>query len=95
MEWSYGNFLALFAFVFLGALAVLLKQRRSRHDAKKRPPPGPPAWPGNIFDLGDTPHQKLYKLRFKYGPLLWLKLGCVNTLVVQSARAAEELFKKH
>lgn len=61
-------------------------------------PPGPPAWPifGNIFDLlGPMPHQKLYNLRPKYGPVIWLKLGSVNTMVIQSANAAADFFKNH
>ncbi|KAI7980150.1 Iridoid oxidase [Camellia lanceoleosa] len=60
-------------------------------------PPRPPGWPvvGNMFDLGSMPHQNLYKLRFKYGLVLWLELGLVNTMVVQSAKAAAELFKNY
>ncbi|KAJ4838913.1 hypothetical protein Tsubulata_047438 [Turnera subulata] len=89
--------LSILVSVTLTSIA-LLKQRRSRpEDAKKRPP-GPPMWPvfGNMFDLGSTaPHQAMYKLRAKYGPVLWLRLGYRNTLVIQSARAAEELFKSH
>ncbi|KAI7996747.1 Iridoid oxidase [Camellia lanceoleosa] len=60
-------------------------------------PPGPPGWPvfGNMFDLGPMPHQTLHKLRPKYGPVLWLQLGSMNTIAVQSAIAAAELFKNH
>ncbi|GLT25809.1 hypothetical protein SLA2020_009140 [Shorea laevis] len=60
-------------------------------------PSHPPGWPvfGNIFDLGTIPHQTLYFLRPKYGPVIGLKLGSVNTLVIQSAKAATELFKNH
>ncbi|KAK6140101.1 hypothetical protein DH2020_026099 [Rehmannia glutinosa] len=59
-------------------------------------PPGPPGWPlvGNLFDLGEIPHQTFYKLQAQYGPVLWLKIGAINTMVVQSAEAASELFKK-
>lgn len=41
------------------------------------------------------PHQNFHNLRAKYGAVLWLKLGMSNALVVQSARTAEELFKKN
>ncbi|KAL8509335.1 hypothetical protein ACS0TY_016513 [Phlomoides rotata] len=60
-------------------------------------PPGPPGWPliGNIFDVGAEPHVNFHKLQSKYGPVLWLKLGNLNTLVIQSAAAAAELFKNH
>ncbi|KAJ4835663.1 hypothetical protein Tsubulata_038993, partial [Turnera subulata] len=77
-------------------LITLLNRRKSRVGSKKRPP-GPPGWPvfGNMFDLGTLPHQTMNKLKAKYGPLLWLRLGYQNTLVIQSSRAAEELFKNH
>ncbi|RVW48178.1 Cytochrome P450 76A2 [Vitis vinifera] len=54
-------------------------------------------WPilGNIFDLGTMPHQTLYRLRSQYGPVLWLQLGAINTVVIQSAKVAAELFKNH
>ncbi|KAG8660791.1 iridoid oxidase-like [Manihot esculenta] len=60
-------------------------------------PPGPPGWPvfGNIFDLGSAPHRALYELKLKYGSILWLRLGYRNTVVIQSAKAAAELFKNH
>ncbi|CAH2056683.1 unnamed protein product [Thlaspi arvense] len=48
-----------------------------------------------MFDLGAAPHQSLYELRFKYGPVLWLQLGSINTPVIQSANAAAEFFKNH
>ncbi|GKV37579.1 hypothetical protein SLEP1_g45597 [Rubroshorea leprosula] len=77
------------------ALILPLSQRRRRRNGSR--PPGPPGWPvfGNIFDLGTIPHQTLYFLRPKYGPVIWLKLGSVNTLVIRSAKAATELFKNH
>ncbi|GFP94437.1 cytochrome p450 76a2 [Phtheirospermum japonicum] len=37
----------------------------------------------------------MHKWRQTYGPVIWLKLGAVNTMVVQSSAAAAELFKKH
>ncbi|KAH7858974.1 hypothetical protein Vadar_030028 [Vaccinium darrowii] len=82
---------------FLLPLLVVVVWTKVRNSATKRRPPGPTGWPviGNIFDLGATPHQDLYKLRFKYGPVIWLKFGSVNTMVIQSPKAAAELFKNH
>ncbi|XP_065856658.1 iridoid oxidase-like [Euphorbia lathyris] len=93
MEWSFSDFLACFALL---CLITLILNWKSRTGSKHRPP-GPPAWPivGNIFNLGNLPHRSLYELRFKYGPLIWLRLGFTNTLVIQSAKAAEHLFKNH
>ncbi|MCL7027266.1 hypothetical protein MKW94_001681, partial [Papaver nudicaule] len=62
-----------------------------------RLPPGPPGWPiiGNFLDVGREPHRNLTLLQRKYGPLIWLRLGSVNTLVISSAQSAKEMFKNH
>ncbi|KAI8015359.1 Iridoid oxidase [Camellia lanceoleosa] len=82
---------------FLAALLLLISRIKAWKGGNKQRPPRPPGWlvVGNMFDLGSMPHQNLYKLRFKYGPVLWLELGLVNTMVVQSAKAAAELFKNY
>ncbi|KAK1384179.1 Iridoid oxidase [Heracleum sosnowskyi] len=78
-------------------ILLLKKWMNGGSSSMLRLPPGPPAWPvvGNIFDLGTMPHQNLYRLRPKYGPVLWLKLGSVDTMVIQSAKSAADLFKNH
>lgn len=77
-------------------LLLLIKRAKDAKNGGRRPP-GPRGWPviGNMLELGDMPHRSLFKLRFKYGPVIWLKLGSVNTVVVQSAKAAEIMFKNH
>ncbi|KAH7854342.1 hypothetical protein Vadar_012759 [Vaccinium darrowii] len=89
----------LLSFSLLAALFLLLviSWTKAQNVTTKQRPPGPKGWPviGNMYDIGTMPHQNLYKLRLKYGPVLWLKLGSVNTMVVQSAKAAAELFKYH
>ncbi|OVA20243.1 Cytochrome P450 [Macleaya cordata] len=81
------------------SLLLLLRSRRkaATATATSRLPPGPPGWPvvGNILDLGTKPHASLAKFQLKYGPLIWLRLGSVNTLVISSAEAAMEMFKNH
>ncbi|KAK6943959.1 Cytochrome P450 [Dillenia turbinata] len=80
------------------ALLLVLVLKKISHISTKSLPPGPPGWPviGNMLDLGGVmPHQTLYKLQSKYGPVMWLQLGSVGTLVVQSAKAAADLFKNH
>ncbi|KAL8150075.1 hypothetical protein AgCh_006909 [Apium graveolens] len=63
-----------------------------------RRPPGPCGLPliGNMhqFDSSNT-HLYLFQLSQKYGPLVYLHLGSVPTLVVSSASAAKEVFKYH
>ncbi|CAK9177395.1 unnamed protein product [Ilex paraguariensis] len=98
MEWFWNSVNMLnvsVSVVFL--LLVLLSLVKARSASSKKLPPGPSGWPivGNLFDLGDLPHQTLYKLKSKYGPVIWLQLGSINTMVVQNATAAAILFKKH
>ena len=90
--------LVFWSCIFSAALLVLLRLIIFSKGSTKPTPPGPSGWPifGNIFDLGTAaPHQTLYRLRPQYGPVLWLRLGAINTMVVQSANAAAELFKNH
>ncbi|XP_052173189.1 iridoid oxidase-like [Diospyros lotus] len=95
MEATFGDVTFLITIFLLSATLLLLISRKKTRTGRR--PPGPPAWPvfGNIFDLGSMPHQTLHSLRTKYGPVIWLRLGSMNTLVVQSAIAAAELFKYH
>nr|QNC49775.1 cytochrome P450 76A112 [Leucophyllum frutescens] len=84
---------------FTAIFALLLFVKflfKSKNGSSKRLPPGPPGWPviGNMLDLGEVPHQALNSLQAKYGPVVWLRLGAINTMVVQTAEAATELFKK-
>ncbi|KAM7255069.1 hypothetical protein ACFE04_020310 [Oxalis oulophora] len=84
------------SFVLMICLAFLLRYK-ARQNGSKQYPPGPPGWPviGNMLDLGAIPHQTMSTLKLKYGPVLWLKLGSVNTMVIQSAEAASLFFKNH
>ncbi|KAL5545952.1 hypothetical protein UlMin_005639, partial [Ulmus minor] len=69
-------------------------KKRSDH---QRLPPGPPGWPvlGNLFDLGQMPHRSLAEMKNKYGDVIWLRLGAINTMAILSAKAASEFFKNH
>ncbi|XP_021678840.2 iridoid oxidase [Hevea brasiliensis] len=83
--------------LFLSLALVISLNGKKRENGTKKLPPGPPGWPllGNIFDLGTVPHQTLRELKLKYGPVLRLRLGSMETVVIQSAKAAAELFKNH
>ncbi|KAK6140052.1 hypothetical protein DH2020_026187 [Rehmannia glutinosa] len=48
-----------------------------------------------MFSLGSAPQRTIAELEPKYGSVVWLKLGSVNTMAVLTAKAAAELFKNH
>ena len=69
----------------------------SKSHIKSNLPPGPKPWPiiGNILELGDKPHQTFTELSKTYGPIMFLKLGSVPTIVISSPDIAQEMFLKH
>ncbi|OMO93801.1 Cytochrome P450 [Corchorus olitorius] len=83
-----------FVFSFLYIFRVTVTSYR-KNDRKH--PPGPRALPiiGNLHILGKLPHQTLYQLAKKYGPIMSIRLGCVPTIVVSSPQAAELFLKTH
>ncbi|KAK3006235.1 hypothetical protein RJ639_016806, partial [Escallonia herrerae] len=86
----------VWSLIVLLPLYVLHICRRWR-SGSNRLPPGPAGWPvvGHMFSLGEMPHRTLAGLKEKYGPVVWLKLGSHDTMVVLTAAAATELFKHH
>eukprot|EP01018_Ginkgo_biloba_P040803 Gb_00367 [translate_table: standard] len=84
-------------------LAVLLvawiffKSRHGSSDQKLKLPPGPRPLPiiGNLHMLGKLPHRKLRELSKKYGPIMFLRLGSVPTVVASTPEMAKEFLKTH
>ncbi|KAK4347858.1 hypothetical protein RND71_034197 [Anisodus tanguticus] len=62
----------------------------------KRLAPGPFPLPiiGNIHLLGDKPHVSLTQLAKKHGPIMNMKLGQINTVVISSSVLAREVMQK-
>ncbi|KAJ4818342.1 hypothetical protein LUZ62_030908 [Rhynchospora pubera] len=58
-------------------------------------PPSPPSFPllGHLHRLGSLPHRSLQKLSTIYGPIMYLRLGTVPTVVLSSASAVEKLIR--
>ncbi|GAA0171793.1 oxygenase [Lithospermum erythrorhizon] len=93
MEWVPS--LISVAMMLLSAFAFLFMPKAS--NLKRKLPPGPPGWPlfGHMFNLGTDPHITTAKLKEIYGPVLWLQIGSLNTMVILTAKAAAEFFKNH
>ncbi|XP_073152793.1 6,7,8-trihydroxycoumarin synthase-like [Henckelia pumila] len=72
--------------------------KNPKNAAKLHNPPSPPGLPfiGNLHQFDScNPHLYLFKLAKKYGPLMSMKLGKVQVLVVSSAKMAKEVLKTH
>jgi hypothetical protein len=74
----------------LGLLIVIMFSKKSHYL-----PPGPWPWPimGNLLMLGEYPYLTLTCWVEKYGPLMHLQLGSINTVVASSPTMAKEFFK--
>eukprot|EP00262_Sarcandra_glabra_P012901 TRINITY_DN342_c0_g1_i2.p1 TRINITY_DN342_c0_g1~~TRINITY_DN342_c0_g1_i2.p1 ORF type:complete len:518 (+),score=49.48 TRINITY_DN342_c0_g1_i2:168-1721(+) len=98
------NQTTLSAFLFASLVLVLVlrhfsKENSTNYQRKRKPnlPPGPLELPiiGNLHQLGSMPHYSLRLLSQKLGPIIYLKLGQIPTVVVSSARTAKEVMTTH
>ncbi|KAK4269071.1 hypothetical protein QN277_022276 [Acacia crassicarpa] len=82
--------------IFIPFLLFVILFRRHRH-CRYNLPPGPKPWPiiGNLNLIGPIPHHSLHQLSQKYGPIVHLKLGLKDFIVVSSADAAKAFLKTH
>lgn len=82
--------------ILLVSLTLLLWRSRKKGKSK-RLPPGPRGLPilGSLHMLGANPHRDLHQLAQKHGPVMYLRLGLVPTIVVSSPQAAELFLKTH
>ncbi|KAM7466010.1 hypothetical protein LguiB_013572 [Lonicera macranthoides] len=94
MEYWYWKLVLWFIIILSPATALVLLNRRGRNHLL---PPGPLAWPvfGHIFSLGTMPHRTLAGMKKKYGPVIWLKLASMDTVVILTTDVATEFFKNH
>ncbi|GLJ45522.1 hypothetical protein SUGI_0958420 [Cryptomeria japonica] len=85
-----------FSLIFLLIIYRFLTTRKS-NKGELRLPPGPRPWPlvGNLNLLGSLPHQSMAELAKKYGPIMFLRLGSVPTVVATSPAMAKEFLKTH
>ncbi|XP_054779531.1 trimethyltridecatetraene synthase-like [Prosopis cineraria] len=92
MKLTSSSWLAIFI-PFLTFLLFFRRFRRHRYNL----PPGPKPWPiiGNLNLIGPIPHHSFYELTQKYGPIMHLKLGFKDIIIVSSANMAKAFLKTH
>ena len=78
------------------SIYIILSARRGSKHTASRLPPGPVPIPviGNLYKLGNKPHESLADLAKTYGPVMTLKLGYVTTVVISSSAMAKEVLHK-
>ncbi|XP_062078743.1 cytochrome P450 71D11-like [Humulus lupulus] len=98
MEMEIPSFPVLFfSIVVFMVMKMLLKNSQNSSSASKLPP-GPWKLPivGNIHQLiGPLIHQTLGDLAMKHGPLMYLRVGEVPTIVISSPEYAKEVMRVH
>ncbi|CAI9108359.1 OLC1v1007932C1 [Oldenlandia corymbosa var. corymbosa] len=90
--------LVFFFFLLFFPFALIFRLRKTQKTKKINPPPSPPGLPliGNMHQFdGAKPYEGLRKLSNKYGPLMLLKLGKRQVLVISSAKMAKQALKTH
>nr|QWK52227.1 cytochrome P450 71B34-2 [Isatis tinctoria] len=85
--------LYLFSSIILVLVYIIIPKLFKRSNTKL--PPSPPKLPfiGNLHELGNLPHQSLFRLSNKYGPVMHLKLGTIPTVVVSTPETARQALK--
>lgn len=89
-EWIHGR-----QYFFAAAVVALLSYVLVFGKAVKLPP-GPRGLPvvGNLLQMGARPHRAMTLMHEKYGHVVYLRLGCVPTVVVDSPALIAEVTKE-
>ncbi|XP_057727875.1 cytochrome P450 71A1-like [Arachis stenosperma] len=88
----------LYLSILVGTISILLVLNliitRKRNKSINLPP-SPPKLPfiGNLHQLGTLTHRSFKELSNKHGPLMFLQLGQIPTLVISSAKVAKKIVK--
>ena len=96
-EWLHGRHcLAMCSVVVALVSSIFILFVRFGRGGMKLPP-GPRGLPvvGNLLQMGAHPHRAMTAMHKKYGHILYLRLGCVPTVVVDSPELIAEVTKEH
>ncbi len=85
-----------FWFFLVGCVSLLLYLAWFVPKAKFQAP-GPFNFPivGSLFYLSKLPHRSMNELAKKYGPIMYLRLGYINHIVISNGEMAKEVLKVH
>ncbi|KAL9228380.1 hypothetical protein vseg_003969 [Gypsophila vaccaria] len=97
---EYQQFLMIILTFVMPMLVLKLWSKLQNTTQQKKLPPCPKKLPfiGNLHQLRgkNLPTYKiLYNLSKEYGPLMFLQLGSIPTLVISSSSVARDMFKAH
>ncbi|XP_024029883.1 cytochrome P450 71D11-like [Morus notabilis] len=99
MDFQLSSLPTLFSLpLFVFMVMIILKRSSKPTNTSSKLPPGPWKLPiiGNLHQLlSPFPHRVLKDLARKYGPLMYVRIGQVPTLVVSSAEFAKEVMRTH
>ncbi|XP_050384352.1 cytochrome P450 93A3-like [Argentina anserina] len=95
METDFQGYIILFLVWLVST--ILVRTILAKFRTSSRLPPSPMALPiiGHLHLLAPIPHQALYKLSIRLGPLVHIFLGSVPCVVVSSPEMAKEFLKTH
>ncbi|XP_023750882.1 cytochrome P450 CYP736A12 [Lactuca sativa] len=83
--------------IFIVLTGILCWQWWSTHVRRRKLPPGPMPLPiiGSLHLLGDLPHRDLHKLSQKYGSIMSIRLGSIQSVIISSPEAAKLFLGTH
>lgn len=81
----------------LAAIIYVFKGFVKNKSTKKLLPPSPKGVPilGHLHLIGKLPHQDFQKLSKIYGPIMYLRFGLTDNIIVSSPKAAEQFLRTH
>ncbi|KAK2452309.1 cytochrome P450 83B1 [Trifolium repens] len=92
------EFLVLFSLFLIFILFIIHIHKSNSTSRTSSTPPGPKPLPiiGNLHQIDpSSPHQSLWQLSKQYGPIMYLHLGYIPTLIISSSKMAKEVLQTH